>query len=327
MRGHCIWSSIALLLALAMTSCTGEPSSGAAAEGSKVDPSAVADAVAIEAVTGNASVGADVGQPLARTVEGLRAAAAAGNANAACRLAAEYDGCAFVDGSLAQLELSIERNRLASDQPYPESAVAFIKDAERIAMEKAAHCEGVAIPSSSVRIDYWRRAALSGNVAAMTAYSTGNVFMPQDLLDHLDALKTYRGEAADLAKRAAKSGSPDAVLALANAYNPNERFAFGTSLLSQVVESDPKEALALYELYRSSLVDYNPASGLGSRRLEAKVALLEAQLPGPTVAEAKIEAAHRRGAWKPLQFANGHRVDVFPPPMAKVSPAAFCDAN
>lgn len=327
-NGSRIWSCAAVLLSLAMTSCTGEPSNeDAADEGSKSEPSATADALVTEAVAGYASVVPGMDQPLARTVEGLRAAAAAGNANAACRLAAEYDGCAFVDGNLAKVELSIERRRLANDQPSSEEAVAFTKDAETSAMGKAAHCEGVTIPPSNVRIDHWRRAALSGNVAAMTAYSTGSVFQPRDVLETLDALKTYKAEAADMALRAARSGSPDAVLALANAYNPNERIGFGRSLLSQVVESDPKEALALYRLYRSSLVEHNPAYEQKLRRLDAKVALLEGQVPGSWVAEAKIEADTRRGTWKPLQFSDDHRVDVPPPTMARVSPSAFCDAK
>lgn len=317
----------AVLLVLAVASCTGESSSSADTVGSKVDPTVAADGVASEAVTGNATAVADTGEPFARTVERLRAAAATGDANAACRLAAEYDGCAFVDGSLAKLELSIEQRRLANDQPSGEVAVAFTRHAEKIAMEKAAHCEGVVIPPSNVRIDHWRRAALSGNVAAMAAYGTGSVFRPDDVLDNLDALKAYKAEAVDMAERAAKNGSADAVLALANAHNPNQRIAIRTSLLSQVVEPDPKEALVLYELYRSSLIAHDPAYAQRLRRLDAKVALLTGQVPGATVSEAKLEAGNRRGSWKPLQFAEDHRVDANQQTIAQVSPSAFCGAN
>lgn len=205
--------------------------------------------------------------PLARTIDELEARAAEGDARASCRLAAEYEYCDTVRQQLGSMEETLASSRA---QAYSAGEAGIVGLHADVILEKARHCENVVIPPPEQRIRYWRRAAISGHLPSLVAYSLGWVFKPRHTLDTLDALEIYKAEALPLAMRAAEAGSIDAILALAFAYSPDEHNTFGLdTLLAQAVQPDAQEALTLY-YYLDNALGENPSEGAKPMREEIK---------------------------------------------------------
>lgn len=198
--------------------------------------------------------------PLALSVDELQRRATAGDAAAACRLAAELDQCAqaarqgeryagFLGARLSRPASSEEPSRLSEpDDDWEEVASGWAEEVDRLAR----HCHGVAVISPGESARLWHRAASSGSISAQRAYASGSVFRLDDVLDSLDELKTYRSQAQPMALALAQRGDIPMALVLAYAHLP-ESVGHRHALLSQVVGEDPPRAWALYEWAKSGL--------------------------------------------------------------------------
>lgn len=250
-------------------------------------------------------------QPLRNVFAELKQRADAGEAAASCRLAAELDFCAQIGARLASASDMLRqtgedgptmRVGRTDDTASPEeqrrqAEQALMQHSERL-LQESAHCEGVPDSTPVQRVQYWRSAALGGNATALRMYATGNVFRQDSVLDQLDALRIYRGEAETLALRAARSGDRMVTMALGHAYSPTNRQQ-RRFLLSQAIEPDGARALAFYLHAQSQMpAPPNAAGPNGQRRparrddrLAREIRELETQLDAGSLARARQLAA------------------------------------
>ncbi|SDQ84833.1 hypothetical protein SAMN05428982_2186 [Pseudoxanthomonas sp. CF385] len=263
----------------------------------------------------------DAARPLREVVADLRARADAGEPDAACRLAAEMEYC---DRIATQLSSISEAMRSSNVRLPPGTAMtpelqatirqtqqAVAAGAERM-LEESAHCEGVPAISAHQRLQYWRTAALGGNVVAMRHYAVGNAFRMNETLENLDSLRVYQREAETFAKRAVAQGDLPTVLALAAAHNPAQPGR--RHLLAQAVTPDRSQALALY-LYAQSLMRDEARFATPRSFIDQTVRNLEQDLDAASLARARAEAANHLRAQPALPAGAqgavfGHTRDV-----------------
>ena len=193
--------------------------------------------------------------PLRLTISTLIAQADQGNAEAACRLALEYQKCDLVEQQFMQLDDVTARqgmdNALENVSISPESS-SFFSGSE--------HCEGVQ-PAGPGRVAaLLRQSALGGNPAAMRAYATGAAFSTDTMVDDAEELRTYKSLGPKIAKMAIEGGDGTVLLSLAAAHQP-ENHQGARPLLAQAVSTDISEALALYHVARGELVDQGRMEG------------------------------------------------------------------
>lgn len=159
------------------------------------------------------------------------------------------------------------------------------------------------MPSSSSIAELWHRAARLGHVPSMANYAVGNAFQLRDTLDNLAALSTYRRDAASMARKAAKAGNANALLALASAYSPESQEGPRT-LLAQAVQTDVQESLTLYFQAKHSLQGLpKREDGLAEYTL-SKIAALTAVASQAQLASAREEAYSRIRSWRPLEISG-----------------------
>ncbi|MCD9007784.1 hypothetical protein LDO31_16410 [Luteimonas sp. XNQY3] len=196
--------------------------------------------------------------PLALIHDDLAARAAAGDARAACRLAAEHERCETIGQqhrALLAHQRWMHQSARASRDGAAVTASTSGQDPQQIlqhvAEQIADHarvlqrCEGVTPVSPAQRAAYWRQAALADHVPSMRHYASGNAFRMHELMDMLPALRTYRGEAEAIARRAARQGDVATMHALAMAY-ANADDGSIRSFLAQAVTPDLVQALAWF---------------------------------------------------------------------------------
>ena len=201
-----------------------------------------------------------VDMPLRAVIDDLQRRADRGEANAACRLAAEWTYCRGLQRQLQASEslLRSQERRAVGFTPGGSmerigvSAETLERGIDRAQAQvdrnksMLAHCDGVPAPRSDEITRYWRKAALAGHLPSMRNYAVGNAFRRDEVLDNLPALAVYRQEAAGIARQAADRGDLRAAIALAGAYSPLN--AVNRTFLAQLVEPDAMESLVL--LYR-----------------------------------------------------------------------------
>lgn len=285
------------------------------------------------AVPLNAEVGSslpDENLPLKSIVDDLKLRAAKGEAQASCRLAAEYDYCAFQHQQLRKISKAWENIEIRDPDQSQKASLWLITSLSDLALKKADHCEDVEIPESGRRIDYWREAALKGHVSSMVAYSTGRVFHPRNTLTNLPQLETYKHEALRLAKKAALAGNLDAVFALAVAYTPDESDTFGRDLLAQVVRPDAKEALTLLYIIDGFLkTKQEPALVPLEKQVQTRIDRLITDLPQHDVRNALREATNRPQSslyiGSDSLFGKSGRIHGFEGEAAKCDAVEFAD--
>lgn len=187
--------------------------------------------------------------PLAETLDELRRRADAGDARAACRIAAELRRCELVG-----VQLSVAQ-RMEAQRPQVQKAMGdqsdpntkdYFKRMDRFnqsALDASAHCAGVTASDPKEQIRYWRQAALAGHLRSMSMYASGNVFRIRNSLTMLPELEIYRHEAEAMAQRAALAGDAEALLALTRAYAPSEEEMF-VDLIAQATGPNVVEELA-----------------------------------------------------------------------------------
>ena len=179
-------------------------------------------------------------------------------------------------------------------------------------IEASRHCDGVPEVDDRELFRQWRAAARAGSVAAMGHYATGQAFPAERLLDLLPELAIYRQEAEAMAWRAAEAGDPMVLLLLGMAHMP-EGSPRMPSLLSQVVEPDPVDAVALLRLAQSMTSQRGDRfMAMYLERMEAdmdaaqrgavreRMAALQRTLPAPGLAN---DERDRRGARNALAEA------------------------
>ena len=269
--------------------------------------------------------------PLRLAVDGLRHRADAGDAAAACRLAAEFERCRALATRAEQvrpMDVFLETMAANADDPgHVERVQREIGERDRAwraAAIELEHCQGVQAPSPAERARYWRRAAMAGHVPAMRHYAIGNAFRLEDLMAAVPELETYRHEAEQVAVRAAAAGDLAMIHALAQAYLPRERGPEWAQenfrpFLAQVVEADARKALEwLYALQAHPDLRGLPASHPVREFPVEHVAGLEARLPADAIAAANGAASERARGWRPGQsgplrmtlYGNGGLGDV-----------------
>lgn len=263
----------------------------------------------------------DAARPLREVVADLRARADAGEPDAACRLAAEMEYCDRIATQLSSISEAMRSSniRLPPGTPMTPELQATIRHtqqavaagAERM-LEESAHCEGVPAISARQRLQYWRTAALGGNVVAMRHYAVGNAFRMNDTLENLDNLRVYQREAETFAKRAIAQGDLPTALALAAAHNPAQPGR--RHLLAQAVTPDRSQALALY-LYAQSLMRNDVRFATLRSFIDQTVHNLEQDLDAASLARARAQAADHMRAQPTLPASAqdavfGHTRDV-----------------
>lgn len=211
--------------------------------------------------------------PLRLVVDDLRERAAAGEAAASCRLAAEYLHCAQLPEGRAAMDrwLARQQRQLASsgERAGTEASLAAIEQQmearQRFLDDLASHCQGVPVPAAAEVARLWRASALGGNPAAMKQYASGNAFRWTQMLDTLPELAAYRRQAEDIATVAAGRGDFDLLLALAAGYAANP--GAPRPMLAQTLAPDGARALALYRHVDAAL----RAHGSHERRVGTQV--------------------------------------------------------
>lgn len=268
----------------------------------------------------------DLNLPLRDTLQGLRQRADAGEAGAACRVAAEMEYCDTIRQHLDSASAML-RNPQALGVPVGEQTTeaqariqafkrAMTERSDRL-LQQSTHCEGVQVFGSDQRVHYWRAAALGGNVAALRHYSVGNAFRNNETLDNLEALRIYRQEAEAMASRAVAAGDLPTTLALASAYSP--LWADGRHhLLDQALPTDAGRALSLY-LYVKAGLRGEKLSPPVQAALDSAIRELEVGLDGEALARAHAQAAAYQRGTPPLRvdqdavfsgFVRGRTADV-----------------
>jgi len=217
--------------------------------------------------------------PLRLTVADLQRRADAGEAKAACRLAAEWSYCRRLRSQLDEtdrmlLQRSAMRANMASRvadekqlsqiQAGMKARLASIEARAEELITESAHCEGVPEAGPQAIARQWRVAAIGGHVPSMTHYAVGNAFRINETLQNLEALALYRREAEALASRAADMGDYNAAIALAAAYSPLNQGANRT-YLAQVVKPDGVRSLSLYLRVQQALNQAGSVTGSAAR--------------------------------------------------------------
>lgn len=204
------------------------------------------------------SLDAGIRGPVEEVLPVLEGLASGGDSVAACRIAAEYELCGRLDGMRLDYDRWLADRELATQLTEGEGLGSLDIDIRREAeikerqiMSLSRYCQNIDIPEN--KIDYWRRAALMGNVAAARYYASGNAFSNDAILDNLDKLAIYKAEAEGLALSVAMTGDLEMTIALAAAYSPMPG-GFRPFLTQAIVKKDGAKALALFNRVENALV-------------------------------------------------------------------------
>jgi len=189
----------------------------------------------------------------------LTARAHDGDAGAACRLAAELQRCEQAERALRVYDRSLQRKREIVDLLHPSQREKSRRELDQDEvttgqrlLREAERCDGSSPVGDAERIAYWRQATLAGRPGALLVYGTGNAFQWHDFMDVLPQLQTYRQEAERLMLRAAEAGDLRALLALGNAYTPDDE-SRSRSMLAQSVKPDAARAFALHQYIEAAM--------------------------------------------------------------------------
>jgi len=238
----------------------------------------------------------DVGTPLAQIHDTLVRRAAAGEARAACRLAAEHERCEMERVHLRSLGVQTQQLEdlvTRGSDLQPDDAQRRLTQ-RREALEQqlrdkqasVAQCDAVAPLAPEARARYWRQAALAGHVPSMRHYAIGNAFRWHDLMDALPALQTYRRDAEGIASRAAMQGDAASAYALAMAYADSDG-GHWRPFLAQAITPDLTQALAWFSvLARHPDIAKFPTDHPTARSIARHLATLQAAASPTETAQA-----------------------------------------
>jgi hypothetical protein len=188
--------------------------------------------------------------PLAGIIDALEARAQAGDARAACRLAAELSRCAAIAAN-ARLERTLVP--AADDAARPgttQGAEAFVDFAARLVTDLERD-RAVCADLPGERFDdaalWLSRAADAGHPAARSAFATGDWWNARAALTRPQVVADYARHARTWAEQSIAAGDLGLMVRLAHALaGEASRAPFAPGALEAVVEPDPIAALALF---------------------------------------------------------------------------------
>lgn len=188
--------------------------------------------------------------PVRKTIDALRARALAGDAVAACRLAADL---AFCSWSVAQRNPgSIDGIDPARAQSEAELAAQDRQlSVAQAGVRQRRHCEGLTAADLSAGGTWLRQAARAGHVPSILAYArTGGVPIAELAIRSAE-IDLQRNETMPMLESAARTGSVGAVFLLGNWHDqPSQELALG-SIFAQ--RRDPSTALSYQMLHALAL--------------------------------------------------------------------------
>lgn len=153
--------------------------------------------------------------PVAEIFEPLAARARAGDARAACRLAAELNRCRSAQRS-SRFASDLERD-LARRDESPQHEVDRVVRAETYAASASQRCEGVREDQLATTFDWQRQAALL-DPARRVHFALAPALNPRDFLHDLERWAEYRSVALPWLEQAAREGDAAALIVLARIY-------------------------------------------------------------------------------------------------------------
>lgn len=234
--------------------------------------------------------------PLAEILPELERRAAAGDAAAACRIAAERGSCGWLRAqrehhlAWAAGEQRKFEQASANASPAIVAQAARQLDAEMSRREaqleaSESRCAGIEAPRPAHVAADWRRAAQLGSPSAMRYWASGQAIQPNGVLDALDELAAYRAGAPAMARQLVRDGDLAMTLAMANATAPLSSRTM--SLLGQAVEEDAALSLALYRRALAALETTGDgyAAGLAAGVRE-RIEVISGLMPPQQLAEA-----------------------------------------
>ena len=250
--------------------------------------------------------------PLAQSLPELQRRAAAGEGDAACRIATGLAQCIGLEFRRQDHDrwLAERRRALAmvtQGDNRDEMAKIFSASFEReLALRErplnglGEYCRDVVLPTPAQQAAAWRRAAQLGNPAAMRHYAGGGAFSWWSILDTAPLMPTYRAEAEAMALSLARRGDLEATVMLASAYSPLPGQT--RTLLGQAVADDGARALMLYRRVQAALqpLDTHEARNL-SKWVGIEVEQLEYHLPEAERARAAGLLWPDAAEWSELQ--------------------------
>ena len=273
---------------------------------------------------------------LADILPELERRAAAGEAAAACRLAADRAWCGSLRTQREQhLAWAMDRQKTyenAKPNSAPElNALALESFEKELGRREArleameARCAGVAPSSPSEVAAAWRLAAELGSEAARRYWASGQAIRPDGVLDSLDELALFRARAPRMAHQLVREGDLAMTLAMANATAPISTRTH--SLLGQAVDENAALSLALYRRVLAALETVDDGSGDPPLHLvhgvRDRVALVSSLMPEAQLAEAdRLQQQFEA----PLSLANVPAI-LNSRGQGIVAPAAFCQAE
>jgi hypothetical protein len=244
--------------------------------------------------------------PVVDTIAALRARALAGDAVAACRLAADLMLCDWWQPSLDPNtvdRMDPDKAKSSADLSALEWQLNIMSAGEL----RKRRCAGVTDADLRESGRWLRAAARAGHVPSMRTYAeTGGVPF-EKMLSRLDELAIYREEAATMIESAARGGSVSAVLTLAIAYDSDDS---PRPMLGEVLAArrDPIEAFSyrlLYALAAESKDDskvQSPEQRVAHYRDDA--------LKRGKLSQAQIDAAEQRARERFDAWFQGRRSPV-----------------
>ncbi len=247
-----------------------------------------------------------IGAPLADVLAELEQRARAGEAPAACRLAAELSRCGSLERrrqlrGMVDPVANPQRNRGGGAREGEGVPDWQIDAAARLDVGIEVDeqiCTGISREQSRNALPWLYEAARLGSLPAMTSFARASWWNDGSAVHHPQILDRYRADAESMAEAAIAAGDRSMLLplgmALAGGSGP-----FG--LLSEVVQPDPVRARALLLLATGDTAAANAQAGGGSRRgnrgadmVRRTLDQLDEQLGPAEVAASEAQAAQLR---------------------------------
>lgn len=185
--------------------------------------------------------------PLAGILADLEKRALAGDARAACRLAAELSRCATLPRRRETASMFDPATMAgAADLPAQdrERQIDMAARMEYAVERDATRCVGIDREKSRQAPAWLYRAARAGHLPSMSAFAGGAWLDDPAVVHHPALVEAYRTEAAAMAEAALAAGDRGMLLALGSAFAG----AAMRSRLAEVVEPDPVRGHALLRL-------------------------------------------------------------------------------
>lgn len=322
-RSRQVWSALAVVLALAagnaLVAHKPVPEPVAETRGPPPKAEAAADGARAPAPRSTAyeppAPLPPLSAPLASVLPELRRRAAAGEAGAACRLAADLGNCRWLGARREDHARWLAERRAALEQQSVGGSAESIAEFTRVFEQQVelreaslrgneARCAGVPTATHAEVVRQWAQAARLGSHVAMRHYASGQAFDWSGILDGGNELAAFRREAPGMARALAEAGDLPMTIHLAGALAPLTSRT--RSLLGQALKEDPALSLALYRRALDSLVasDTNTARNL-AEKVRQRIDLVEQFMTPAQRAEAgrrEVEMAQ----WRPIQPGSLH---------------------